>query len=321
MTYTGTLAYGGKEYTSTVGHFRAIDAANTFDSLVYAVVSCSNWGFGYFHAYDTLAKIDDLDFYAHAGDNIYEYKDLYYPDAHMKVRTEVTDPPTEIVSLDDYRRRYRMYRDDASLQLLGAHAPLIAIADDHEYTNNAWMTGAENHQPHGNHSSSSSDGAGYDSTPYPEGDYYERMHAAMQAFNEYMPLREVSTAEMDAMKAAVKAGAKVPQNFPGSPAPEVTDALRAVLASQTRSFDFGGLITLMTTEGRIAYRTSSAAVNNDGKLMPPSITAAGTAVATATAPVLSKVRRARVGCSGKASDIRRLNISPLQMFHPPGCYD
>jgi hypothetical protein len=28
------------------GHFRAMDAANKFDSLVYAVVSCSNWGFG-----------------------------------------------------------------------------------------------------------------------------------------------------------------------------------------------------------------------------------------------------------------------------------
>lgn len=310
MPYTGTLANGGKEYTSTVGHFRAIDAANTFASLRYGVVSCSNWGFGYFHAYDTLAKIEDLDFYAHAGDNIYEYKDLRYPDEHQKVRTEVTDPPTEIVSLDDYRRRYRMYRDDPSMQLLGAHAPLISIADDHEYTNNAWMTGAENHQPYGNHSSSKIDGAGYDTTPYPEGEYYQRMHVAMQAFREYMPIREVSTAEMDAIKAEVKAGAKVPQNFPGSPAPEVTDELRAVLASQTRSFDFGGLVTLMTTEGRIGYRTSSAAVNNDGKQLPPSINSAGTAVNTATAPVLAKVRRAREIRSG-------LNVLLLHTFNPP----
>jgi hypothetical protein len=35
-------------------------------------------------------------------------EDLRYPDPHMKVRTQVTDPPTEVVSLDDYRRRYRM---------------------------------------------------------------------------------------------------------------------------------------------------------------------------------------------------------------------
>jgi hypothetical protein len=150
------------------------------------------------------------------------------------------------------------------------------------------MTGAENHQPHGNHSSAANDGAGYDSTPHPEGEYYERMHWAMQAFSEYMPLRETSTADMDSIKAAVKAGAKSPQSFPGSPAKEVTDALRGVLASQTRAFDFGGLLTLMATEGRIGYRTSSAAVNNDGKMMPPSLAAAGTAVAAATAPVLAK---------------------------------
>ena len=40
----------------------------------YAVVSCTNWGFGYFNVYNMLSKADNLDFWSHVGDNIYEYK-------------------------------------------------------------------------------------------------------------------------------------------------------------------------------------------------------------------------------------------------------
>ena len=108
-----------------------------------------------------MSNVDNLDFWAHVGDNIYEYKgaflrdgclvvgcatayaraapaDLYYPDSSQKVRPVVTDPPTEIVTLDDYRRRYRLYRLDPDLQALTAKVPLISITDDHEYVNNAW---------------------------------------------------------------------------------------------------------------------------------------------------------------------------------------
>jgi phosphodiesterase/alkaline phosphatase D-like protein len=288
LYYGFQATHMGVSYTSPIGHFRAIDSKNTFAELTYATVSCSNWGFGMFNAYDTLSKIEELDFYVHAGDNIYEYKDLRYPDDHMKLRTQITDPPHEIASLDDYRRRYRLYRNDASMQALGAHAPLISIADDHEYTNNAWLTGAENHQGHGKHSNPKNDGAGYDTTPYPEGDYYERMHFAMKAFFEYMPIRELDTSAMDAIKATVKSGPKVPQNYPGSPASEVTDDLRGWLAGQTRSFDFGGLVTVMTTEGRIGYRTSSSAPNNDGIRLPPTPTNATAPVTALITSVLAK---------------------------------
>ena len=48
------------------------------------------------------------------------------------------------------------------------------------------MTGAENHNPYGNA------GAGYDTTLYPEGDYYNRINNAMQAWYEYFPIREPS---------------------------------------------------------------------------------------------------------------------------------
>lgn len=51
----------------------------------------------------------------------------------LQVRPFVTDPPTEIVTLDDYFRRHRLYRLDPDLQALGAAAPLIALTDDHDY--------------------------------------------------------------------------------------------------------------------------------------------------------------------------------------------
>ncbi len=47
-------------------------------------------------------------------------------------RAQVTDPPTEAVTLDDYRWRYRQSRADPSLQLLGSRVPLIAVPDDHD---------------------------------------------------------------------------------------------------------------------------------------------------------------------------------------------
>lgn len=72
-----------------------------------------------------------------------------YPSATQKLRNQVSEPPQEIVSLDDYRRRHRELLLDQSLQLLNSRVPLIALTDDHDTVNNAWMTGAENHQPYG----------------------------------------------------------------------------------------------------------------------------------------------------------------------------
>jgi hypothetical protein len=161
--------------------------------MSYAVVSCSNWGFGYFNVYNMMANIDALDAWVHVGDNYYEHKDLLLPPTVViEVRPFVTDPPTEIVTLDDYRRRMRLYRLDPDLQLLGSRVPFIALTDDHDYTNNAWMTTAENHQTGGspNLQGGNPTGAGFDTTPYPEGDYYVRISNALAAWFSYMPIRE-----------------------------------------------------------------------------------------------------------------------------------
>jgi len=302
-------------HSSPVGSFRAINPTMTV--LSYAVVSCSNWGFGYFNGYDTLAKIDGLDFYSNVGDNIYEYADLYYPDETQKIRTQVTDPPTEIVTLDDYRRRYRLYRLDQSMQLLGSKVPLIMLPDDHEYTNNPWMTGAQNHQPTGGQ------GAGLDKTAYPEGDFYVRMENALQAMYEYNPTREPggvvytgtaqvgsTAADLTAVTAAAATAYPNPitsatstgyivngiQAIPGAPVSNITALDRSRLAGLTRSFDFGTLMTYALTEGRVAYRTSSAAVNNNGSSVPlgPTACPSGTFNGTTADAQCSPVARAAI---------------------------
>jgi alkaline phosphatase D len=274
-----TLYYGfyakhnDVEYTSALGSFKAITTANVFDKLSYATVSCSNFGFGQFNVYDMLSKTE-LDFYVHAGDNIYEYKDNYYPAYSAKLRKEVLDPPNEIVTLDDYRRRHRQYRNDKSMQNLAARVPMIAMQDDHDVTNDSWLTGAENHQPFGTYEGSdpvvakSKQGAGFDLTPYPEGSFYDRVNVAMKAWFEYMPIEDPSASEIAAMSSATK---DQTVGVPGSPVPELTATTRAMLKKLSRKFDFGGLITISVADARIAYRTSASAPLNKNSTSSESV--------------------------------------------------
>lgn len=68
LLYFGFSAtYNSVTYTSPIGSFRAINAANNAATINYAVASCSNWGFGAFNAYDMIAKVDNLDFYMHGA--------------------------------------------------------------------------------------------------------------------------------------------------------------------------------------------------------------------------------------------------------------
>ena len=274
MYYGFNTTYQGRQYASPTGSFRAINNANTMSQLNYAVVSCSNYGFGLYNVYDLMANLDSLDFWSHVGDVIYEYADLAYPSATAKLRNTVTDPPNEMVSLDDYRRRHRESRSDRSMQLLSSKVPLILVADDHDYVNNAWMTGAENHQPNGNA------GAGFDGTLYPEGDYYNRINAAMQAWYEYQPIRDPSAALLSQTTAfnaalgtylntsvpaaAAAAGYTSVQSISGAPVTNLTALTRARIANQQRTFNFGGLITYVLAEDRLGYRTSAEATLTNG---------------------------------------------------------
>ena len=108
------------------------------DRLRFAVVSCSSYTSGYYHAYQAIAERPDLDAVLHLGDYIYEgggaSSDLPIERAHRPAKT--------IETLDEYRERYRQYREDASLQEVHRQHPFICVWDDHESLNNAWRDGA-----------------------------------------------------------------------------------------------------------------------------------------------------------------------------------
>ncbi|MFD7591530.1 alkaline phosphatase D family protein [Kitasatospora sp. NPDC059812] len=145
----------------------ATDAA--LSRLRFGVASCANWEGGYFSAYRHLAARGDLDAFLFLGDYIYEYKTGEFCARGTVVRPHA--PTHEIVTLADYRTRHGQYKTDDDLQDLHAKLPTIAIWDDHEFANDAWSGGAENH------------------TPGTEGAWADRMAAAKQAYFEWMPVR------------------------------------------------------------------------------------------------------------------------------------
>ncbi|KAG2425491.1 hypothetical protein HXX76_013700 [Chlamydomonas incerta] len=136
-----------------------------------AVFSCSNWGWGYFHAYGVAARYE-LDAWVHLGDFIYEYGPDDYPNAAARqaVRGGL-QPAHEILTLADYRQRYALYRTDPSLQALSASTPTIAIWDDHETANNAWKDG-------------------FPDAPASQANITDTRRAAgVQAWHEWLPVR------------------------------------------------------------------------------------------------------------------------------------
>ena len=139
-------------------------------SLTVGLVSCANYGFGYFHAYAHLAARDDIDLVLHTGDYIYEYGLNEYPSAELTVPGRAFDPAREIVTLDDYYARYRQYHTDPDLLELRRRKPIAAVWDDHEIANDASATGAQNHQES-------------------EGAYADRVAAAAKAYFDWMPIR------------------------------------------------------------------------------------------------------------------------------------
>ncbi len=155
---------------SAVGHGKTLPAGSV-SQVRFAVLSCSNYPAGYFHVYQQVAQ-QQLDAVLHLGDYIYEYEQGgYATERSVELgRALAADNQAEMVSLQDYRKRYALYRSDKDLQQAHASHSFICVWDDHEITNDAWTDGAENHQPN-------------------EGDYQVRKLNALQAYYEWMPIR------------------------------------------------------------------------------------------------------------------------------------
>lgn len=151
---------------SLVGRTRT--APTNVSNLRFGVVSCSNYQNGYFNAYGNMAERNDLDAVIHLGDYIYEYAtgEFGYSDEIGRGH----QPNNEIITLQDYRIRYSYYRLDPKLRRLHQQLPFITVWDDHEFANDAYKNGAENHQSN-------------------EGSWDKRKGNAFKAYFEWMPVR------------------------------------------------------------------------------------------------------------------------------------
>jgi alkaline phosphatase D len=147
--------------------------ALNIDKVKIGVFSCSNFPAGFFNAYQAAAEKNDLDLWLHLGDYLYEYPMGGYATSNAKKLGRVPSPLHEIITLADYRERHAQYKLDSGSKALHRNAPMVAVWDDHEFSNDTWKKGAENHAIDGS-----------------EGDFYARRSAAIKAYHEWMPIRE-----------------------------------------------------------------------------------------------------------------------------------
>jgi len=168
---------------SQTGRTKTAPAADADTTVRFAYVSCQDFGGRYYNAYAHLAQ-QELDFFVHLGDYIYETagdsgfqggtegREVVFED---QAGVLVVDPTGDggyqaARSLDNYRQLYRLYRSDVALQRAHESLPMIATWDDHEFSDDCWgATGT------------------YLSGRQDETDV-ERRHNANQAWFEYMPV-------------------------------------------------------------------------------------------------------------------------------------
>ncbi|MBL8547632.1 MAG: alkaline phosphatase D family protein [Hyphomonadaceae bacterium] len=195
---------------SGVGKTRTLPQGE-LDELKLAVVSCASFPHGFFNAYEAMAERDDIDAVIHLGDYIYEYGLAGYGGDVATQLGRIPSPEVECIRLSDYRARHAQYKTERELQAAHAIAPWIVVWDDHETANNSFSTGAENHNEG-------------------EGQWANRKQAALQAYYEWMPIRD----------------------------PEPGAAFEAI----NRSFQWGNLASIVMVETRLLARTEQFDYNS-----------------------------------------------------------
>ncbi len=166
-TYHYRFRYG--EEWSPIGRTRTLPVG-AVGQVRLAVMSCAAYPVGHFHAYADAARRGDIDAAVLLGDYIYESDLSPGVEFASRVLGRNWEPDRELTTLDDYRARHGFYRGDSDLRSMHAAMPVIAVWDDHDLINGIWR-----------------DGAG----AYGPGDsrFTARRAAAMQAFQEWLPIR------------------------------------------------------------------------------------------------------------------------------------
>lgn len=142
---------------SPVGRTRTAPADGAA-RLRVALACCQHYESGHYAAYGAIAR-EDLDLVLHVGDYVYENRGVSRARRH---------DDAECYTLDDYRRRYAIYKSDPQLKSAHASFPWMVTWDDHEVDNDyAGATSEENDD---------------------EALFLARRAAAYQAYYEHMPL-------------------------------------------------------------------------------------------------------------------------------------
>jgi alkaline phosphatase D len=146
--YRFTFVRGSERHVSRTGRTRTAPDPDADTEVSFAVVSCQDYGGKYYHAYRHLAE-QELDFVLHLGDYIYETIGDPSFQSSTPERSVTFSAPDEALpigdgtvlaarSLGNYRDLYRTYRSDPDMQRVHERFPMVAIPDDHEYSNDCY---------------------------------------------------------------------------------------------------------------------------------------------------------------------------------------
>ncbi|OUD13262.1 alkaline phosphatase D family protein [Thioflexithrix psekupsensis] len=171
-------------YHSNTGRTKTAPAPNENIAVRFAVLNCQDYVGRYYNSLAwLLAQTEEPDFVVYVGDYIYETSGDPSFQRTGSTRTVNFSKPEEAIalgsgettffaaaSLSNYRDLYHIYRGDAMLQKVHERFPMVAIWDDHEYSDDCYGATATYHNE-----------IKAENTP-------ERRQNAEQVFFEYMPI-------------------------------------------------------------------------------------------------------------------------------------
>jgi len=173
---------GSDARTSPHGRTRTAPAPDADVPVKFAFLSCQDYGGRWYNSLLPLLE-EDLDFVLHLGDFVYETagdpqfqqqsdaRSIRFDDLGGAIRLQRgVSAYYAARSLDNYRQLHRTFRTDEVLQALLERAPLVAVWDDHEFSDDCWQ-----------------DVGTYHDGTHDERDR-ERRRNAEQAYFEYLPV-------------------------------------------------------------------------------------------------------------------------------------
>ena len=260
--------------SSIAGRTRTAPAAHADVQVNLAWVSCQDYTPGNYGAYRQLLIDDDarpdadkIHAVVHLGDMIYETRNdvsqLVLDDNFEPIALANRDgTPREIAAfpvggsragvefaevVDDYRHLYKTFLSDPDLQAARARWPIIAIWDDHEFSDDAWESQA-------NYTNEAT---------LDEPDQTRRV-AASQAWFEYAPVQLTGAGGVAGVPSQASDFAPVSVSDAAFTAPDADNFVPepnnvAAIGSITiyRSFRFGKHVELVMTDER-SYRSDHA---------------------------------------------------------------